>query len=76
MLEQGQKLVPSWDTDLHLRLKQLDSELGERQREKQENYHVIVQHHCYEYEGHHLLDFEKLTILMLPKILNLTSLTD
>ena len=29
MIEQGQKLVSSWDTDLHLRLKQLDSELGQ-----------------------------------------------
>ena len=29
MIEQGQKLVSTWDTDLHLRLKQLDSELGQ-----------------------------------------------
>ena len=27
MIEQGQKLVSTWDADLHLRLKQLDSEL-------------------------------------------------
>ena len=29
MLEQGQKLVCSWDSDLHLRLRQLDTELGQ-----------------------------------------------
>ena len=41
MLDQGQKLVPSWDTDLHLRLKQLDSELGESKREKQDCFSTI-----------------------------------
>ena len=29
MVDQGQKLVSSWDTDLHLRLKQLDTELNQ-----------------------------------------------
>ena len=29
MIEQGQKLVSTWDADLHLRLKQLDSELDQ-----------------------------------------------
>ena len=36
MLEQGQKLVSSWDTDLHLRLKQLDSELGQAKKDSSE----------------------------------------
>lgn len=39
MIEQGQKLVSSWDTDLHLRLKQLDSELGQA---KQDNSNCVL----------------------------------
>lgn len=44
MLEQGQKFVSSWDTDLHLRLKQLDSELGQAKKDNSE---------CMSKEGQH-----------------------
>ena len=33
MIEQGQKLVSTWDSDLHLRLKQLDSELDQAKQD-------------------------------------------